>query len=83
MKLYRIVKRKGVWQVLAGEPEHAISAGDDRDSLITLARKIAARHDGEVYVSDEAGNLEIVYLYVGGAESVRYPCPPRLRLVGD
>jgi hypothetical protein len=50
MKLYRIAKRDNVWQALAGDPEHAIAASDDRASLIDLARIIAARHDGEVYV---------------------------------
>jgi hypothetical protein len=72
MKLYRF-GYMSIWQALASKPEHAISASaasEDRDAL-----KIAARHDGEVYVSDEAGTLAIVYLYMDGAESVRYPWP--------
>jgi hypothetical protein len=81
MKLYRIVRHDGLWHVRTGEPEHAIGASDDREHLTQLARKLAARSEGEVHVCDEAGKLEVIYAYPGGVESFRFPRPPRLRVV--
>jgi hypothetical protein len=80
MKVYRIVWRDGVWLTLGGD-EHAICACENRDALIELTRKVAARHNGEVYVCDQMGRLEVVHLYSGGAESLRYPLPARRRLI--
>ena len=82
MKLYRIVRCDGVWHALGGKPEHAIVANEDRDSLIDVARRVAARHsDAEILVFDEAGQLDVVYVYISGVESIRFPVPPRLRIV--
>jgi hypothetical protein len=81
MKLYRIVWSEGVWQAWSGDPEHAIAASDDRECLISVARTLAARHEGEVHVCDGAGRLEIIYAYPGGTESFRFPKPPHLRMV--
>jgi len=71
MKLYRF----GYLASIGGRTGACIAASEDRDALITLLSKIAARHDGEVYVSDEAGTLAIVYLWMDGAESARFPWP--------
>jgi hypothetical protein len=82
MKLYRIVRRDGVWHATGGDQEHALAASEDRESLIDVARKVAARQsDAEVLVFDEADRLDVVYVYSGGAESIRFPAPPRLRVV--
>jgi hypothetical protein len=61
--------------------EVAIAASEDKDQLVELARKVAARHDGELYVCNKAGKLEVSYIYVGGTETVRLYQPPRLRVV--
>jgi hypothetical protein len=76
-----VVWRDGVWLALGGEPEHAIGACENRDALIELTCRVAARHNGEVYVCDQLGRLDVVHLYSGGAESIRYPLPARLRLI--
>jgi hypothetical protein len=77
MKLYRIVKRNGAWYVIGGEPERSIDSSDQRDHLIQLARRVAARHKGELYVYDEKSKLEFVYLYTDGAESLhQFPTDP-------
>ena len=81
MKRYRIVRRDDLWHALGGDPEHSMVASDDRDGLTALARKLAARHAGEVHVYDEAGKLDVIYAYIGGRESLRYPLPPRVRIV--
>ena len=81
MKLYRIRRTHGFWELLAGDM--AIAASEDREELIQLARKVAARHDGELYVCDDAGKLEVSYLYTEGVESIQRLRPPRLRLVHD
>jgi hypothetical protein len=81
MNLYRIRWRDGVWQAVSNEA--AIAASEDRDQLIQLTRKVAARHAGELYVCDEAGKLELAYIYSEGAESVRLFGSPRLRVVRD
>jgi len=81
VKLYRIVRFDGLWQALTGEPEHPIAASDDREGLTQVARKLAARYQGEVHVCDDAGKLEVIYAYPGGVESFRFPRPPRLRIV--
>ena len=81
MKLYRIRRRYGVWEVLAGDM--TIAASEDREELIQLARKVAARNDGELYVCDKAGKLEVSYFYTEGVESIQRFRPQRLRLVRD
>ena len=75
MKLYRIVLRDGVWQASCGQT--AIGASDDREQLIQLARKVAARNDGELYVCDAAGKLEAIYTYTQGDEAVHLFGPKR------
>lgn len=70
MKLYRVVKRDGAWLVLGGEPEHSIASSEERDELILLARKVAARNKGELYMYDEKSKLELVYLYTQAIESL-------------
>jgi hypothetical protein len=70
MKLYRVVKRDGAWLVLGGEPEHSIASSEERDELILLARKVAARNKGELYMYDEKSKLELVYLYTQPIESL-------------
>ena len=77
MKIYRIVWSEGIWQALAGDPEHAVVASDDRDELTQVARQLAAQHAGEVHVHDAAGALEIIYSYLAGIESFRFPKPSR------
>ena len=81
MKLYRIRRRNGFWEVLVGDM--AIAASEDREELIQLARKVAARHDGELYICDEAGKLEVSYFYKERVESIQRLRPQRLRLVRD
>lgn len=81
MKLYRVVRREGVWHAVGGDPEHAIAASNDRDALILLARRVAARQKGELYVYDEECRLELVYVYTDGIESKRRPSPGSLRIV--
>jgi hypothetical protein len=39
--------------------------------VLLVARRVAARNEGEVHVCDEAGKLETIYAYRGGAELVR------------
>ena len=69
MKLYRIRWRDGLWHVLCGE--ESIAASEDRDQLIQVARKVVARHDGELYVCNKGGSLEAMYAYTGQIESIR------------
>jgi len=83
MKLYRIVKRDGTWYVVGGEPEHPIASSDERDQLIQLARRVAARHQGELYVYDEKFKLEFVYLYTDGAESLHQSPTDPLRVAAS
>ena len=75
MKLYRIVKCGELWDALGGEPEHIIGASDDRSTVLLVARRVAARNEGEVHLCDEAGKLETIYAYRGGAELVTYLNP--------
>jgi hypothetical protein len=81
MKLYRIRRLHGFWEVLVDDM--AIAASKDREELIQLARKVAARNNGELYVCDEAGKLEVTYFYTEGIESIQRFRPQRLRLVRD
>jgi hypothetical protein len=81
MRLYRIRRRDGFWEVLAGDM--AIAAVEEREELIQLARKVAARNNGELYVCDEAGKLETSYFYTEGVESIQRFRSQRLRLVQD
>ena len=39
--------------------------------------------DGELYICDEAGKLEVSYFYTEGVESIQRLRPQRLRLVRD
>jgi hypothetical protein len=79
VKLYRIMKRHGAWQVLAGEPEHSVAASEERDGLTRMARHLAMKHDAQVRVFDAAGRLEVVYTFTAGRESVERS--GKLRLV--
>ena len=83
MKLFRIVRRDGAWQALGGDSEHVIAVDTDRDALIALACKMATRHRAELYVFDESGKLEVVYVYTTGNELLVYPYRrrPHLQLV--
>jgi hypothetical protein len=83
MKLYRIVKRDSAWYVVGGDPGHSITSSDERDQLIQLARRVAARHKGELYVYDEKSKLEFVYLYTDGAECLHQPHTDPLRIAGS
>jgi hypothetical protein len=81
MRLYRIRRRNGVWQVLSGDT--VIAESEEREKLVRLARKIASRYDGEIYVSDEGGELQTSYFYAEGLECIRLLRLPRLRIVRD
>jgi hypothetical protein len=80
VKLYRIIKRDGTWQVLAGDPEHSVAASERRDALTEMARELAKKHDGQVRVFDPDGRLEVVYSFETGIESIEQS-PGKLRLV--
>jgi hypothetical protein len=81
MKLYRIRWRDALWHVFSGE--ESIATSDDRDQLVQVARKVAARNFGELYVCDKRGRLEFSFIYTEGNECVRLIRRPRLRVVGD
>jgi hypothetical protein len=83
MKLYRIVKRDGTWYVVGGEPEHPIASSDERDQLIQLAHRVAARHKGELYVYDGKSKLAFVSLYTDGAECLHQPVTDPLRIAAS
>ena len=60
MRLYRIEKRGEFWHALGGEPEQTIGTSEDQSTVLLVARRVAARNEGEVHLCDEAGKLETI-----------------------
>jgi hypothetical protein len=69
LKVYRVLRRQGEWQVLLPYTQAPIVADDDRATLVRVACQLARTHDGEVQVYDGDGNPQMTHTFINGVET--------------
>ena len=68
MKVYTVVNRDGRWHAIVPGTGQMLGSYEDKAVMVGWTRAFARKHDGEVQVLDENGEVEAVYRFMHGVE---------------
>lgn len=73
MKTYHVAIHVRLWRGLNSETGRALVASDDKESVLELLREAALRQDAQLHVFNAHDQLEKIYTYRNGVESLQSP----------
>lgn len=68
MKVYTVVNRDGRWHAIVPGTGRMLGSYEDKAVMVGWTRAFARKHDAEVQVLDENGEVEAVYRFMHGVE---------------